>query len=398
MSNKFEFTIKKSLNNNLARAGVISTPHGKIATPAFIAVGTKATVKALTPEQIKSTGAQAVLANAYHLYLQPGTDVLKKAGGLSEFMNWGAPTFTDSGGFQVLSLGVGYKKTLTLDTNLEIDKVIAKKGERLAHVDDNGVSFKSHIDGSKHIFTPELSMQIQHDIGADIIFAFDECTSIMHPLKYQKEALKRTHEWAERCLKEHKKLNKKSKYYQALYGVVQGANYEELRRQAATFMAGLDFDGYGIGGAIEKNNLAGILQWVNQHLPVDKPKHLLGLSEPDDIFIGIENGADTFDCVAPARVARNAALYTLDGRVSIRKNIYASDLSKPIRGCECYTCLNYSKAYLNHLFRSGERLAATLATIHNEYFIVHLVDQIRQSILDDNFDEFKKDWLKKYFT
>jgi queuine tRNA-ribosyltransferase len=393
----FKFSISKELNGTLARAGIIKTPHGQIRTPAFIVVGTKATVKALTPEQIKSTGAQAVLANAYHLYLQPGTKIIKKAGGLSKFMNWDGPTFTDSGGFQVLSLGAGYKKTLALDTNIAAKDVIAKKGRRLAKVTDEGVIFRSHIDGSKHIFTPELSIQIQRDIGADIIFAFDECTSIMHTLKYQKEALNRTHEWAIRCLKEHKKLSKKSKNYQALYGVVQGANYEDLRRSAAEFMAGLDFDGYGIGGAIEKSNLANILKWVNEHLPNDKPRHLLGLSEPDDIFIGIENGADTFDCVAPARVARNGALYTPDGRISIRKSIYSSDFSQPVKGCGCYTCSSYSRAYLNHLFRSGERLAATLATIHNEYFIVKLVEEIRQSILDDNFYDFKQNWLKKYY-
>jgi len=398
LQSRFRFQINKQLDNRLARVGTITTPHGEIKTPAFIAVGTKATVKALTVEQIKSTGAQAVLSNAYHLYLQPGTETIRQAGGLAKFMNWDGPTFTDSGGFQVLSLGVGYKKTLALDTTSnESSQVMAHKSKRLASVDDNGVSFKSHIDGSKHLFTPELSMQIQHDIGADIIFAFDECTSIMHPLSYQIEALDRTHAWAVRCLKEHKKLNKSSSSYQALYGVVQGAHYQELRVQAAKFMAGLDFDGYGIGGAIEKANLAKILQWVNNHLPANKPRHLLGLSEPDDIFIGIENGADTFDCVAPARVARNGSIYTYDGRISIRKNIYANDFSKPAEECNCYTCSNYTKAYLNHLFRAGERLAATLATIHNEYFIVHLVDEIRKSILEDRFDVFKKDWLKRYY-
>jgi queuine tRNA-ribosyltransferase len=395
--NKFSFDITNK--NIMARAGIITTPHGIIETPAFIIVGTKASVKALTSEQIKQTGGQAVLANAYHLYLQPGANIIKMAGGLGNFMNWNGPTFTDSGGFQVLSLGAGYKKTLVLDAkSVNFNDAVAKKGHRLAIINDEGVSFKSHLDGSKHLFTAELSMRLQHDIGADIIFTFDECTSIMHSLKYQKIALKRTHDWAVRCLKEHKKLSKKQNNYQALYGVVQGANYEGLRRQAAKFMAGLEFDGYGIGGAIEKNNLAGILTWVNEHLPETKPRHLLGLSEPDDIFIGIENGADTFDCVAPARIARNGALYTTNGRISIKKSIYSNDFNKPVIDCNCFTCSNYSAAYLNHLFRARERLAATLATIHNEFFIVNLVKQIRLSIINGNFKKFKNIWLKQYYS
>lgn len=392
---KFSFKINKNNLAHLFRVGTINTPHGQIKTPAFIAVGTKATLKALTVDQVKDTGAQALLANAYHLYLQPGTEIIKKAGGIGRFMNWDRPTLTDSGGFQVLSLGAGFKKTLALEViDHDINDVIAKKGNRLAKVNDEGVYFKSHIDGSQHIFTPELSMQVQHDIGADIIFAFDECTSIMHPKKYQKMALERTHKWALRCLAKHQELNQN----QALYGVVQGANHEDLRRKAASYMAQLEFDGYGIGGAIQKSELAQMLQWVNELLPPHKPRHLLGLSEPDDIFIGIENGIDTFDCVAPARIARNASLYTPNGKIMIRKNLYAADFDPPVKDCGCYTCQNYSRAYLNHLFRSRERLAATLATIHNEYFIIHLVEQIRESIINDDFFEFKKSWLAKYYT
>ncbi|MBP6916912.1 tRNA guanosine(34) transglycosylase Tgt [Candidatus Saccharibacteria bacterium] len=396
---KFSFKINKNNPAHLFRVGTITTPHGQIKTPAFIAVGTKATLKALTVDQVKDTGAQALLANAYHLYLQPGTEVIKKAGGIGRFMNWDRPTFTDSGGFQVLSLGAGFKKTLALEViDHDINDVIAKKGNRLAKVNDEGVYFKSHIDGGQHIFTPEISMQVQHDIGADIIFAFDECTSIMHPKKYQKVALERTHKWALRCLAKHQELNQNDNQNQALYGVIQGANYEDLRREAASYMAQLEFDGYGIGGAIQKSELAQMLQWVNELLPPHKPRHLLGLSEPDDIFIGIENGIDTFDCVAPARIARNASLYTPNGKIIIRKNLYSADFDPPVKDCGCYTCQNYSRAYLNHLFRSKERLAATLATIHNEYFIIHLVEQIRESIINDNFFEFKKSWLAKYYT
>ena len=396
---KFSFKINKNNPAHLFRVGTITTPHGQIKTPAFIAVGTKATLKALTVDQVKDTGAQALLANAYHLYLQPGTEVIKKAGGIGRFMNWDRPTFTDSGGFQVLSLGNNLKKTLALEViDHDINDVIAKKGNRLAKVNDEGVYFKSHIDGGQHIFTPEISMQVQHDIGADIIFAFDECTSIMHPKKYQKVALERTHKWALRCLAKHQELNQNDNQNQALYGVIQGANYEDLRREAASYMAQLEFDGYGIGGAIQKSELAQMLQWVNELLPPHKPRHLLGLSEPDDIFIGIENGIDTFDCVAPARIARNASLYTPNGKIIIRKNLYSADFDPPVKDCGCYTCQNYSRAYLNHLFRSKERLAATLATIHNEYFIIHLVEQIRESIINDNFFEFKKSWLAKYYT
>lgn len=399
MKNEFSYEIIGELDGSLARAGIIHTPHGDIQTPAFIVVGTKATVKALTPEQIMSTGAQAVLANAYHLYLQPGSKRIDTAGGVAKFMNWNGPTFTDSGGFQVLSLGVGYKKVVTMDAQADEKMATARKGERLAHVDDDGVQFKSHIDGSRHRFTPESSIEIQHEIGADIMFAFDECTSIAQSYAYQKESLFRTHRWAERCIDAHDRLTRQrsDRPYQALFGVIQGANYKDLREEAAMFMGSLPFDGYGIGGALEKENLGTIVKWVNDILPTDKPRHLLGLSEPDDIFIGIENGADTFDCVSPARIGRNGSLYTNSGRFTIRNARFADDYSAVVEGCDCYTCQNYTKAYMHHLFKAGERLAATLATIHNEYFIVQLVKQIRQSIIDGNFYEFRDSWLKKYY-
>lgn len=402
MQKQFSFEITNKLGDgSLARAGNIYTPHGDIKTPAFIAVGTKATVKSLVPEQIVDFGAQAVLSNAYHLYLQPGHAVIDKAGGLGKFMNWSGPTLTDSGGFQVMSLGVGFKKVIAMNTEGLIESdVVAKKKERLAFVDEDGVTFKSHLNGDIHRFTPEVSMQIQHGIGADIMFAFDELTTLMHSREYQVESLARTHRWAERCIAEHDRLTKEqaNKPYQALFGVIQGANYEDLRRQAGKFMGGLPFDGYGIGGAIEKEKIGQIIRWVNEELPEDKPRHLLGISEPDDIFAGIENGSDTFDCVSPARVGRNGALYTPDGRINITNAKYRTDFSQVTSDCDCYTCKNYTKAYINHLFKAHELLANTLATIHNEHFIVKFVDDIRASIIDGTFFTFKEQWLARYYS
>ncbi len=396
---KFSFEIKQRLSGALARTGVICTPHGDIETPAFIVVGTKANVKAMVPEMVKGVGAQAVLANAYHLYLQPGHELIEQAGYLGKFMNWPGPTFTDSGGFQVLSLGSGFKKVLAMTTDVETEIAIAKKGQRHAWVDEDGVMFKSHLDGSMHKFTPELSMQIQAGIGADITFAFDELTSLIDPYDYQVESLARTHAWAERSLAEVKRLRAKNsdKPYQALFGVLQGANYEDLRKQTARFLGEMDFDGYGIGGALEKRQMPEIIRWVNQILPENKPRHLLGISEPDDIFAAIEQGIDTFDCVSPTRVARNGSAYTSYGRVNVRGQKYRQ-LFQPIMGnCDCYTCQNYTVAYICHLLRAKESLAGTLLSIHNERFIIKLVDDIRHSIADGSFYDFRDQMLSDYY-
>ncbi len=384
----------------LARVGSISTPHGVIATPAFIPVGTKATVKSVLPESMAELGAQAILANAYHLYLQPGPDVVAAAGGVGRFMAWPGPTFTDSGGFQVMSLGVGFKKVLSMDaTNVRSDDVIAAGKERLAHVDDDGVTFKSHLNGSMHRFTPEISMQVQNQIGADIIFAFDECTTLLNTREYQEMSLERTHAWAMRCVAEHQRLavTQPEKPRQMLFGVVQGAQYEDLRRHAARGLAELDFDGFGIGGALEKERLGTIVRWVNEELPINKPRHLLGIGEPDDLFTAIENGADTFDCVTPSRVGRNAAVYRPDGRFNVTRSENRRNFTPIDESCDCYTCANYTRAYLHHLFKAKEILANTLATIHNERFIVRLVDQIRASIADGTFYEFRDDFLARYY-
>lgn len=398
MKKDFHFTLTDRLPGTHARAGVIYTPHGQIETPAFIPVGTQATLKALVPEQLAAVGAQAMLANAYHLYLRPGSEIIDRAGGLHAFMNWKRPTFTDSGGFQVMSLGVGFKKVIDMSGDVA-EKPLAKK-DKLAWIDDDGVTFKSHLDGSQHRFNPEVSMKIQHELGADIIFAFDELTTLHHSYDYQVESLdKRTHPWAVRSLEAHQKLTQErsDKPYQALYGVVQGANYEDLRRKSSRFLADLDFDGFGLGGALTKENIGEIVGWMSEELPEDKPRHMLGISEPDDIFDCIENGADTFDCVSPARVGRNGALYLPSGRVNITNRRFRDDFTPLNTECDCYTCQNYTRAYLHHLFKAGEMLASTLATIHNQRFIVKLVDDIRESIKNGTFFDFKQEFLATYY-
>lgn len=400
------FTEIAKLKGTLGRAGILTTPHGQIQTPAFIPVGTKATVKAVLPESMRELGAQALLANAYHLYLQPGSEIVDQAGGLAKFMNWHGPTFTDSGGFQVLSLGSGYKKVLSeeFSGSGRADGTVANKKERHAHIDDEGVTFRSHLDGSRHRFTPEVSMQIQHHLGADVMFAFDELTTLLNSRAYQEKALERTRRWAIRCLAEHERLTQEraDKPYQMLFGVVQGAQYRDLREKAAYDLANMEvagrrFDGFGIGGALEKENLGEIASWVCQILPEEKPRHLLGLSEPDDIFAGVEAGADTFDCVNPSRVGRNGALYGPFGRFNISRQEFRNDFTAPVPGCGCYTCQNYSAAYLHHALKAKEMIGFTLCTIHNEYFTVQLVNQVREAILQENYDEFKAAFLQRFY-
>lgn len=397
----FGFRIEVRLPEQPGRTGVIRTPHGPIRTPAFIPVGTKASVKAVLPDSMAELGAQALLSNAYHLYLQPGADIIDEAGGLGAFMNWPGPTFTDSGGFQVLSLGAGFKKTLAMavEGNTD-DDVIAEGKQRLALVDEDGVTFTSHLDGSRHRFTPEVSMQVQAQIGADIIFAFDELTTLMNTRSYQIESLERTRRWALRCVDEHARLmtERSHRPNQALFGVIQGAQYEDLRRTAARDLAGMGFDGFGIGGAIEKVNLDAILRWVVEELPEDRPRHLLGIGEPDDLFTAVAAGMDTFDCVSPSRVARNSAVYTYDGRVNLLTAANRRAFGPIDPECACYTCTNYTRAYLHHAFKAKEMIASTLATIHNEYFIVGLVDRMRASIDNGDFGEFRAEFCGRYYA
>lgn len=394
----------------MARAGAIHTAHGQIRTPAFIPVGTKANAKALLPEMLVGLGAQAVLANAYHLYLQPGAKIVDEAGGLGKFMHWPGPSYTDSGGFQVLSMGAGFKKVLTEEfvaSRGDVPPELAKEAvkESKAVVDQDGVTFKSHIDGSKHRFNPEISIRIQHELGADIMFAFDELTSLLHPRAYQIESLERTEVWARRCLAEHAKQTEERSHrpYQQLWGVVQGADHKDLRVSAARTLVAMDvdgqtFDGFGIGGALRKESLGEIVSWATSNLPQNKGRHLLGISEPHDFFAAIDAGIDTFDCVNPSRVARNGAIYTPTGRYNIAGARFKADFRPLADGCGCYTCQNYTRAYVRHLFKAKELLAATLATIHNQWFTVRLVDAIRASILDGRLKEFEAHVLGLYYS
>lgn len=392
------------------RTGVIHTPHGDIATPAFIPVATKATVKTLTPEQIRETGAQAILSNAYHLYLQPGPEIVDEAGGVAAFENWRGPTYTDSGGFQVMSLGVGFKKVLAMDVaDLSPQDVRAAKKERLAKVDEDGVDFKSVIDGSAHRFTPEVSMRIQHHLGADIMFAFDELTTLVDTREYQEESLVRTTRWAQRCLDEHDRLTRQRSHRppQSLWGVVQGAQYEDLRRRAARDLVALSdaaeargrrgFGGFGIGGALEKGNLGTIVGWVCDELPEHKPRHLLGISEPDDLFTAIEAGADTFDCVAPTRLGRRGGVYTLDGRLNLTNARFKRDFRGIDEEFGGYVSQNYSRAYIHHLLKAKEFLAGTLCTMHNLAFMVGLVDNIRAAMAAGEYEAFRDEFLGRYY-
>src|SRR3989338_6065100 len=410
----FSFNIHKELPNSLGRVGTIHTAHGDIQTPAFVAVGTKGTVKSLTPEQLKETGSQVVIANTYHLYLEPGDEQIKNLGGLHKAMNWSGPLMTDSGGFQVFSLGVAYG-------NKGVSKISKKKEEELllseslddidrpkiAKIDPNGVTFRSHIDGNAHYLSPEKSIDIQHNLGADIIFAFDECTSPHESLHYQKEALERTHRWARRSLEHHSDILKNvGMNGPAIFGIVQGGRDETLRKESAKYMADLraggperseGFDGFGIGGSFEKEDMSKAVEWCNQILPREKPRHLLGIGEPTDLFMAVEFGCDLFDCVSPTRIARNGGVYTKEGRVNLLNQEFRED-SKPLdQGCLCYTCKNFSCAYVAHLFHAKEILAYTLASIHNLYFITHMVDGMRDTMQSGDFESYKKDFLSKYY-
>jgi len=416
----FSFTIVKELVPNKkggARKGIIKTSHGEIQTPAFVAVGTKGTVKSLTPFHVQEACSQVVLANTYHMYLEPGAEVVRMAGGLGKFMNWKGPTMTDSGGYQVFSLGVAYKKGISkILKPVEVTSQIPERSSaddgvpRLATIGNDGVSFRSHLDGSLHYITPETSIEIQHALGADIIFAFDECTSPTENVRYQQEALVRTHAWAQRCLDKHHTLRnensfeKKGNVPDALFGIIQGGREEHLRKESARIIrdmrtpTGEAFDGFGIGGSFAKEDMATAVKWVNEILPEDKPRHLLGIGEPEDIFMGVENGCDLFDCVLPTRNGRNGTLFTRDGKIHITNTIYRNDFSPIDLTCECYTCKNFTRAYLCHLFHGKEMLGGTLASIHNLFFINSLVDTIRMSIDDGTFYQVKQNFLLRYLS
>jgi queuine tRNA-ribosyltransferase len=402
------FEITHELPGSLTRAGILRTPHGDIETPAFTAVATKATVKGVPTEHFKDLGIGVIIANTYHLYLSPGEKIVEQAGGIHKFMQWHGPTMTDSGGFQVFSLGEGFGKKISKLTDVanEIEKApdegmalyneeLATSHGKLAIVDQEGVSFTSHLDGSLHRFTPERSIEIQHALGADIIFAFDECTSPAADYDYQKEAMGRTHEWAKRSLRAHRGNIEKNKQ-QGIYGIVQGGRYADLRIESARELAQMDFDGYGIGGSFSKQDILGILDLVNKELPKEKPRHLLGIGEPEDIFIGVEAGIDTFDCVLPTRNGRGGSLYTRDGKITIENKEFKEDFTPVDPECGCFVCKTHTRAYLAHLFRTKEMLGPILASMHNMYFLTHLTREIRQALIDGTFFEFKKSFLSRY--
>lgn len=397
---KFEVTHK----DGVARAGKIQTAHGDIETPAFIPVGTKATIKGVHPHEMKDIGAQALLANTYHLFLQPGDELVKKHGGLHKFMNWSGPIVTDSGGFQVFSLGEGFDKSVSkMGEKKDVkgrapaifDESILGEHGKLAIVDDEGVSFTSHIDGTLYRFTPERSVEIQHNLGADIFFAFDECTSPEAEYEYQKEAMDRTHRWAERSLYAHRQ-NLDTK--QAIFGIVQGGRHTDLREESSKKLGSMNFDGYGIGGSFSKEDLGNALAAGLRHLPEEKPRHLLGIGEPLDMFEGVAHGIDTFDCVAATRLARNGTVYTLDGPIDLRKEPFKEDMNPIEKDLPASPAAPYTRAYLAHLFRAKEMLGAMICSQHNLYFILKLVDDMREAIKEGRFEEFRKEFCERYYN
>lgn len=368
----FEITSR----DGLARTGIIHTPHGDIETPAFIGAATRASVKAVTVDQLNQLGSQAVLANTYHLLLAPKPELIDQSGKLANFMGWHKPTFTDSGGFQIFSLPD-------------------------VKITEEGAKFKSHINGDPLQMTPESSMQAQWQIGADIHMAFDHLAK-SEDRETIENAMRRTHAWLDRCVDEHLKLREQAlangQNDQFLFAVVQGGTFLDLRSQSAEYMKDKPVDGYGIGGVFVADGMDEMLKTVNSILPENKPRHLLGMGqEPVDLFVGAENGIDTFDCVAPTRMARNGTLYTHDGRVNLNNAKFKTDQSPIDPECSCPTCQNYSRAYLHHLFKVGEITGKTLASIHNEHFVVHLTDQIREHIKNGTFSDFKTELLDRYY-
>ena len=365
----FSFDLLKTDTRTGARAGVLHTPHGEVPTPVYMPVGTQATVKTLTPDELVAAGASLILANTYHLSLRPGAERIARFGGLHRFMGWQRPILTDSGGFQVFSLG------------------------HLRSVTDDGVTFRSHIDGSTHVFTPERVIALQEAIGADIIMPLDECLPYGVDEAGAAVSLERTHRWAERCRAAQTRRD------QALFGIVQGGMHARLRRASATWLAGLDLPGYAIGGLSigeSKDEMHALLEEVTALLPAHKPRYLMGVGAPEDLFACVARGVDMFDVVLPTRLARNGALITSAGRLNIR-NARCADSSDPIEhGCRCYTCARFSLGYLHHLFRAEELLAYRLATLHNVTFMLDLVGRIRASILDGTFAEMRARFLEGY--
>lgn len=356
--------------NSGARRGIVHTPHGDIQTPVFMPVGTQATVKSMTPEEVKDLGAQIILSNTYHLYLRPGEKIVKEAGGLHKFMNWDKPILTDCGGFQVFSLS------------------------ELRTISEDGVEFRSHLDGSRHMFTPEKVMQIEEDLGADIIMSFDECCPYPSTYEYTKNSMERTTRWAVRCKESHKNVEQ-----QGLFGIIQGGFYKDLRKQSAEDLIKLDFPGYAIGGISvgePKDEFLDILKYTTPLMPKNKPRYLMGVGTPDYLIEAALAGIDMCDCVLPTRIARNGTAMTWNGKVVIRNATYERDFTPLDPECDCYTCRNYTRAYIRHLVKTKEILGTRLLSTHNLYFLTKLMERVRIEIENDNLLNFKEEFYKKY--
>lgn len=414
---KFKFNVEKRLKSG-GRTGVIHTPNGDIQTPAFVGVATKATIKGVSSSQFKELGLQTVIANTYHLYLSPGENTVEDAGGVAKFMGFKGPTMTDSGGFQVFSLGAAFGKKVSKfqaeaiadeEASEEVLTVynseLATSHGKLAIVDDDGVTFTSHLDGSLHRFTPERSVEIQHKLGADIFFAFDECTEPTAPYEYQKEAMERTHLWAKRSLTAHRQ-NITASGKQAIYGIAQGGQFDDLREESARTIGAMGFDGFGLGGSFSKkygeNSLQSALNML-KYLPEDMPVHGLGVGEPEDILLGASLGVDTFDCVIPTRNGRTGGIFTRAGKMTILNAEYKHDFTPLDPTCDCVVCtphpvtgVQFTRAYIHHLFRTKEMLAPMLASQHNIRFLTKLTEDIRTSILEDRFEAFQEGFLSSY--
>ena len=352
-----------------ARLGILSTPHGEVETPVFMPVGTQATVKTMTPEEVKEVGGRIILSNTYHLYLRPGHELIREAGGLHKFMHWDGPLLTDSGGFQVFSLGA------------------------LRKITEDGVAFRSHIDGSSHFFSPEHAMEVQMALGSDIAMAFDECAP--YPCSYEDTlaAKERTTRWAQRCKEFHRHPK------QSVFGIVQGGMYRDLREQSARELVNMDFPGYAIGGLSvgePKPLMYEVLDYTVPLLPEEKPRYLMGVGSPDCLLEGVARGIDMFDCVLPTRIARNGTVFTKRGKLVVRNATSARDFSPLDEGCDCYTCRNYSRAYIRHLLKCDEILGVRLTTIHNLHFLLHLMEDIRDAVREDRLTEYKDQFFKDW--
>ena len=374
----FEYKVLARDKETAARAGLLRTPHGEVLTPIFMPVGTQATVKTLSQKDLEDIHAEIILGNTYHLYLRPGPELVAKAGGLHRFMSWNRPILTDSGGYQVFSLA---------DLN---------------QITDEGVKFQSHLDGSYHLFTPEKVMEIQHMLGADILMAFDECMPYPCSYEYAKKSTEMTLRWTERCLDRHIRLTEESDGpRQALFGIVQGSTYPDLRVHCADRLVEMDLPGYAIGGLAvgePKSVMRSIVSDVVPHLPDEKPRYLMGMGYPEDLIDAVSRGVDMFDCVLPTRNARNGTVFTRRGKLTVKNARYAWDFSPIDPACLCYTCQNYTRAYIRHLFQVGEILALRLATYHSVYFFLALMRQMRKAILDGRFSAWREEFLEIYQT